>query len=305
MRRNCTYLRACTTEAQTQPTTPPLWRWHRRAQHSAALAASDGTELATEAATQAYKSGDVDPALSAAVYHVTAHPPRRGATNLAQEIATRLQLSSDETQQAALFDGRAGIITAISMGARALATPTDGYPEVALITAGDANVHDRAPAPPRTAVGGALILSRWHGGLRLVSTVTVKDADLQYLRRTGAPHEAIRRSAVALVERAMAQAIREASPAHQVAARDITHLIAPASPDGVELEAFERLGGSTSAVIAPPDRGETSENVGAADLMLRLAPLLEPDVRLPPDAWVLVVAAGDGCGAAAALFRVA
>jgi hypothetical protein len=295
------------------------------------LPSTDASELALKAAgaawTEACEHAPFAADAAASLFHVT-----HGGTedDLAAELATALPLTGDRPPPDTRVGGRAGVIKAIYRAAGSLASPFDGPPVAALVTAGDGSVihHANGDHRRRGHAASALVLSRKPGPFRLVSTEWRSDSELKRLRREHAPADEIRKRAVDLVRTVIETVVAEAKPREDITVADVALMVAPASSDGIESEAFVgHLGGREDAVLTAAEYDDDSAGyLGAADLIVRMAavrkatlaadaaptrehddetgtPAEPPQRQLRIGDWIVLVAAGDDHTAAAVLLQ--
>jgi hypothetical protein len=261
------------------------------------------TDLALDAARAVLTNALVSANQAAGFYHVTAVAPPGVGRNLAAEMAPELRLNTGHQPPVTMLDGRTGVITAIDLAAGRLAgTPAHNSPSIVLVTASDApQPHHASPAP---SAGGALIVSRNDGALRLVSTTWRPDDQLQRLYDQNADADVIRERALEVITNAMCETFDHAWPDQDIDASDIDHMIVPASSEGIEREAFiDRLHGRPDAFTTVTDEKPPTDDLGSADLIVRLGTIDRGDDRLRSGEWVLIVAI-DRANAATALLQV-
>jgi 3-oxoacyl-[acyl-carrier-protein] synthase III len=256
-------------------------------------------DLAVEAANAVIASAAVTATTLTGIYYVSTVVPDDLGRSLATEMAFKLPLDTTRLPLDMVLSDRLAVIRTISAAARDLAG-APGDDAAVLITAGDAP--DPQDAADKPAAGGALVLSRDEGELRLVSTVVRHDPELQRLRDQQGDPKQIRDRAVDLVTNAISEALAEAQPQGKIDAADITYMITPASSEGIEAEAFvERLGGTPFAFWSVNHEEGPSEHLGAADIFVRLGTIDGITELLNNDDWVLLVATANASAAVALL----
>lgn len=264
------------------------------------------TDLAVSAARTALSQALISPTRPAELFHVTGQTPPGRAANVATQIAPRLDLNTRDQLLLTIASGRTAVLDAIHLAAGKLElagrVPTPEAPSTVVITASDAPHVDRG-GNCGTA-GGAVVLSRDDGALKLLSITAHHEPAIARLHDEQADPAHIRERTVTAAEEAIAAVLDEAWDKKDVTASDVDYFIVPASLDGVEAEAFiERLGGLPDTVQTVTGEDRCEANLGAADLLVSLGTVDGVNENLQRGELVLL-AAVDGGKAAAALLRV-
>jgi 3-oxoacyl-[acyl-carrier-protein] synthase III len=256
-------------------------------------------DLAVEAANAAIANAAVTATTLTGIYYVTDVLADNVDRSLATEMAFKLPLDTTRLPVDLVPSDRLAVIKTIFAAARDLAGAR-GDDAAVLITAGDAP--DPHAAADKPTAGGALVMSRDDGELRLVSTVVRNDPELQRLRDQQADPKQIRDRAVDLVTDAISEALAEAHPHGKLKAADIAHMITPATSDPIEAEAFvDRLGGSPFAFWTVNREEGPSEHFGTADIFVRLGTVDGISELINHGEWVLLAATANASAAVALL----